>query len=103
MIVQKGVLTNRILLEIQEALKINNASSHKLPGTALENITTGETVYTPTQDLLDNRDLNLPTAGRCSDACPPVSVRTGLPDFPQAGVEILNKGPVKSLQACLCR
>jgi hypothetical protein len=45
--------------------------------------------------LLDNRDLNLPATGRCSDAYLPGSV--------QAGVEIKHEFPFNASCACLCR
>lgn len=47
---QNGLLTNKIILQIQEVLEDNTAGIRKLPGTALKNSTTGETVYTPPQD-----------------------------------------------------
>ena len=50
---QTSLLTNRIILQIQQALEGNRAGFRKLPGTALKNTTTGETVYTPPQDLQD--------------------------------------------------
>ncbi len=53
----KGVLNNRVILEIQEVLEKNNAGFRKLPGTALKNSTTGETVYTPPQSLADIQRL----------------------------------------------
>ncbi len=57
LISEKGVLNNRVILEIQEVLEKNNAGFRKLPGTALKNSTTGETVYTPPQDLADIQRL----------------------------------------------
>jgi Fic family protein len=45
-----GILTNRVILEIQEELENNKAGFRKLPGTALKNSITGETIYTPPQD-----------------------------------------------------
>lgn len=57
LISEKGVLTNRIILEIQEVLEKNNAGFRKLPGTVLKNSTTGETVYTPPQDFADIQRL----------------------------------------------
>ena len=45
-----GLLTNKSILQIQEVLEDNNAGFRKLPGTALKNAVTGETVYTPPQD-----------------------------------------------------
>lgn len=55
-----GLLTNRIILEIQEMLEDNKAGFRKVPGIALKNAITGETVYEPPQDhkrivsLMDN-------------------------------------------------
>ena len=57
LISEKKVLTNRIILDIQEVLEKNNAGFRKLPGTALKNSTTGETVYTPPQNLNDIQRL----------------------------------------------
>ena len=45
-----GLLTNNTILKIQEVLEDNNAGFIKLPGTALKNAATGETIYTPPQD-----------------------------------------------------
>jgi len=50
LITQKGLLTNNIILQIQEVLEDNKAGFRKLPGTALKNASTGETIYTPPQD-----------------------------------------------------
>ncbi len=44
------LLTNKIILQIQEVLEDNKAGFRKLPGTALKNAATGETIYTPPQD-----------------------------------------------------
>lgn len=46
----QGLLTNKTILEIQETLEGNNAGFRKLPGTALKNAQTGETVSLPPQD-----------------------------------------------------
>ncbi|WP_425636673.1 Fic family protein [Algoriphagus yeomjeoni] len=46
----QGLLTNQIILKIQETLEGNNAGFRKLPGTALKNAQTGETVYLPPQN-----------------------------------------------------
>jgi Fic family protein len=51
------LLTNKIILQIQEVLEDNNSGFRKLPGTALKNAATGETVYTPPQDYNDILDL----------------------------------------------
>lgn len=54
------ILTVSHILEIQKHLEKNDAGFRKLPGTALVNQATGETVYTPPQDyetivrLMDN-------------------------------------------------
>ena len=56
----QGLLTNQTILKIQETLEGNNAGFRKLPGTALKNAQTGETIYLPPQDpdeilsLMDN-------------------------------------------------
>ena len=49
----KGLITNKIIIDIQKELEKNNAGFRKLPGTALKNETTGETIYTPPQDIKD--------------------------------------------------
>ena len=60
---QKKVLSNSFILQIQEELEHNKAGFRKLPGTALKNQQTGETVYTPPQDydsivkLMQNLEL----------------------------------------------
>lgn len=46
---EKGVLTNSIILEIQEELEKNRAGFRKQSGTKLKNAQTGEVVYTPPQ------------------------------------------------------
>jgi Fic family protein len=50
LISQNELLTTKSILKIQEILEGNSAGFRKLPGTALKNATTGETVYTPPQD-----------------------------------------------------
>ena len=54
---ENGMLTTRAILEIQEELEKNNAGFRKLPGTALKNSMTGETIYTPPQDVDDIKRL----------------------------------------------
>ena len=44
-----GLITNNIIIEIQKELERNSAGFRKLPGTALKNSSTGETIYTPPQ------------------------------------------------------
>ena len=51
------LLTNNSILEIQARLEENKAGFRKLPGTALKNDRTGETVYTPPQDLMQIQSL----------------------------------------------
>jgi Fic family protein len=50
LISKTGLLTNKSILQIQEVLEDNKAGFRKLPGTALKNAATGETIYTPPQD-----------------------------------------------------
>jgi len=47
---QQGLLTNKIILEIQQEIEHNKAGFRKLPGTKLKNQATGEIVYEPPQD-----------------------------------------------------
>ena len=47
---KSGLLTHKIILQIQEVLEDNQAGYRKLPGTALKNAATGEIIYTPPQD-----------------------------------------------------
>ncbi len=47
---ESGLLTNKTILQIQEVLEDNKAGFRKLPGTALKNAATGDTIYTPPQD-----------------------------------------------------
>jgi Fic family protein len=46
---QQGIITNNHILQIQSLIEENSAGFRKLPGTALKNEQTGETVYTPPQ------------------------------------------------------
>lgn len=50
LIQHNGLLTNKIILKIQEELESNTAGFRKLPGTTLKSSATGETIYTPPQD-----------------------------------------------------
>jgi Fic family protein len=50
LIKERGLLTNSVILEVQEMLERNKAGFRKLPGTELKNSRTGEIVYTPPQD-----------------------------------------------------
>lgn len=45
-----GLLTNNNIIQIQAVLEENQAEFRKLPGTALKNALTGETIYTPPQN-----------------------------------------------------
>lgn len=45
-----GLLTNHLILEIQEILESNRAGFRRLPGTTIKNQQTGEVVHTPPQD-----------------------------------------------------
>lgn len=47
---KKLVISNELILKIQETIVNNNAGYRKLPGTELKNLNTGETVYVPPQD-----------------------------------------------------
>ena len=47
----KGLITNNIIVEILKELEGNSAGFRKLPGTALKSSSTGETIYTPPQDI----------------------------------------------------
>lgn len=49
----KKLITNAIIIKIQKELEKNNAGFRKLPGTALKNSATGETIYTPPQDIAE--------------------------------------------------
>lgn len=49
LITRDGILTTKMILQIQEVLENNKAGFRKLPGTTLKNSTSGETVYTPPQ------------------------------------------------------
>lgn len=53
LISKSGLLSNKIILKIQEVLEDNTAGFRKLPGTELKNAATGEVIYTPPQDSSD--------------------------------------------------
>ena len=59
LIQEKRALTNKVILQIQERLEGNDAGFRKLPGTKIENASTGEVVHTPPQD--PNEILSLMT------------------------------------------
>jgi Fic family protein len=50
LVTKNGMLTIKTILKVQEILEENNARFRKLPGTALKNSASGETIYTPPQD-----------------------------------------------------
>jgi Fic family protein len=52
-----GLLTNRVILEMQSMIAENDAGFRKLPGTALMNDATGEVVYSPPQEPQEVLDL----------------------------------------------
>ncbi len=47
---ERGIITNNIIIQIQQELEKNNAGFRKVPGTELKNSITGKTIYTPPQD-----------------------------------------------------
>jgi Fic family protein len=51
------LLTNHTILHIQATLERNDAGFRRVPGTTLLNEKTGETVYTPPQDLREIEEL----------------------------------------------
>ena len=53
LISKSGLLSNKIILKIQEVLEDNKAGFRKLPGTELKNAATGKVIYTPPQDSND--------------------------------------------------
>ena len=57
LISKTGLITNRIVLKIQEVLEGNKAGFRKLPGTTLKTTSTGEIIYTPPQDPEEIKDL----------------------------------------------
>lgn len=57
LVTENGLLTIKTILRIQAELEQNDAGFRKLPGTALKNAATGETIYTPPQDPDEIRDL----------------------------------------------
>jgi len=57
LISKRNILTNNDIILIQSELEKNNAGFRKVPGTALKNAKTGETVYTPPQDYDTIKDL----------------------------------------------
>lgn len=57
LITKNKILKLNDIITIQAELEKNNAGFRKMPGTALKNATTGETVYTPPQDYDTILDL----------------------------------------------
>ncbi len=66
-----GLLTTNDILQIQATIEENRAGFRKLPGTALKNHQTGETVYTPPQhpDEIVELMRNLEQFINDADAC----------------------------------
>jgi Fic family protein len=48
---EKGLLTNKTILKVQEILEDNKAGFRTLPGTELKSSDSGKTIYTPPQDI----------------------------------------------------
>ena len=61
LIEEKELITTNMIIEIQQILEGNRGGIRKLPGTALKNALTGETVYTPPsgEDLIRKLLANL--------------------------------------------
>jgi Uncharacterized conserved protein len=57
LISKSGLLTNKIILQIQELIEGNKAGFRKLPGTVLKNSAMGEVIYTPPQDPEEIKNL----------------------------------------------
>ena len=57
LISKRNILTNNNIIQIQSVLEKNNAGFRKVPGTELKNLTTGEVVYTPPQDIYTINEL----------------------------------------------
>jgi Fic family protein len=57
LISKHNTITNNDIIKIQSILEMNSAGFRKLPGTALKNTTTGETIYTPPQDYNTIQEL----------------------------------------------
>ncbi len=57
LISKRNILTNNDIIQIQSELEKNNAGFRKVPGTSLKNSLTGETIYTPPQDMKVIKDL----------------------------------------------
>ena len=48
---ENDLLSNKTILKVQEILEDNNAGFRTLPGTTLKSSDSGETIYTPPQDI----------------------------------------------------
>lgn len=72
LISKSGLITNKIIIQIQEALEGNKAGFRKLPGTTLKNSSTGEVIYTPPQypeeikSLMGNLEKFINDKGICT-------------------------------------
>jgi Fic family protein len=54
---ENGLLTNNTILKVQEILEDNKAGFRTLPGTALKNLDSGKTIYSPPQDIREITQL----------------------------------------------
>lgn len=57
LVAEQNILTINHIVHIQSELEKNNAGIRKVPGTALKNASTGETVYIPPQDYQTIQEL----------------------------------------------
>ncbi len=80
---QKGFLSTNGIIEIQKVLEQNNAGIRKLPGTALKNGLTGETIYTPPDDnnIIQNLMRNLESFINSDDVDLPVLVKLAIQHY----------------------
>ena len=63
LIKEKGFITTNVIIDIHRRLIENDAGIRKVPGTALKNAKTGETIYTPPSgaDVISKKLSNLET------------------------------------------
>jgi Fic family protein len=54
---ENGLLTNKTILKVQEILEDNKAGFRTMPGTTLKSSDSGETIYTPPQNIEDINQL----------------------------------------------
>jgi hypothetical protein len=77
-----GLLTINNILSIQSGIEENRAGFRKLPGTALKNDQTGETIYTPPQHPDDITALRAIWSD--SSTSPICATGTRLPKWPSS-------------------